>query len=195
MLRSTSDFPGDAAWVVDKYRILVLGLLTVVASSTHALHLAETLPGMSKHRISVLVDQPMTPRSGANRPFAADRVSTGDILVLDRGGPANRRGASGRARYACWLRTAPLPAPDQDCAEAQIAGDQETFVNRAIAALGLTIVARLCQRKLTWRATFFDLDVGSLHYTHADPHAVAGLMGMRIDGLVQRHHPATRAAA
>ena len=54
--------------------------------------------------------------------------------------------------------TAPLPAAaDQDCAEAQIAGDQEPFVNRAIAALALTMVARLCQRRLTWRATFFDL--------------------------------------
>src|SRR5207249_2606213 len=68
---------------------------------------------------------------------------------------------------------APLPAAlDQDCAEAQIAGDQEPFVNRGIAALALAMVTRLCQRRLTWRATFFDLDAGTLHYIHADPHAI-----------------------
>jgi len=83
--------------------------------------------------------------------------------------------------------TASLPAPDRDCAEEQIAGDQEPFVNRTIAALGLATVARLCQRRLTWRATFFDLDVGTLHYTHADPHDVASLMGMRTDSVLQRN--------
>jgi len=91
--------------------------------------------------------------------------------------------------------SAPLPAPDQDCAEAQIAGDQEPFVNRAIAALGLAIVARLCQGRLTWRATFFDLDVGTLHYIHADPHDVASLTGLRTDSVLQRHRPAARASA
>jgi PRTRC genetic system ThiF family protein len=82
--------------------------------------------------------------------------------------------------------TAPLPAADQDCAQAQIAGDQEPFVNRAIAALGLAIVARLCQRRLTWRATFFDLESGALKYIHAEPGDVAGLMGMRTESVVQR---------
>jgi len=91
--------------------------------------------------------------------------------------------------------SAPLPAPDQDCAEAQIAGNQEPFVNRAIAALGLAIVARLCQGRLTWRATFFDLDVGTLHYIHADPHDVASLTGLRTDSVLQRHRPAARASA
>ncbi len=90
---------------------------------------------------------------------------------------------------------APLPAPDQDCAEAQITGDQEPFVNRAIAALGLTVVARLCQGRLTWRATFFDLDMGTLHYTHADPHDVASLMGQRTDSVVQRRRPIALASA
>ena len=80
---------------------------------------------------------------------------------------------------------APLPPLDQDCAAAQIAGDQEPFVNRAISALGLTMVARLCQRKLTWRAMFFDLDVGTLHYTHADPHDIARLVGLRIATVIQ----------
>lgn len=80
---------------------------------------------------------------------------------------------------------APLQTPDQDCAAAQIAGDQEPFVNRAMSALGLAMVARLCQRKLTWRATFFDLDVGTLQYTHADPQDVARLGGVRADRVVQ----------
>ncbi len=84
--------------------------------------------------------------------------------------------------------TAPLPALDQDCAEAQIAGDQEPFVNRTIAALGLAMLARLCQRRLTWRATFFDLEVGTLHYTPADPHDVARLVGLRPDSLLRRAH-------
>ena len=84
--------------------------------------------------------------------------------------------------------TAPLPITlDQDCAEAQIAGDQEPFVNRSIAALGLAMVARLCQRRLTWRATFFDLDAGMLHYIHADPHDIANLMGMRTDSVLRGH--------
>jgi PRTRC genetic system ThiF family protein len=91
--------------------------------------------------------------------------------------------------------TAPLPAPDADCAQAQIAGDQEPFVNRAIAAFGLALVTRLCQRRLTWRATFFDLDVGTLHYTHADPHDVARLVGMRTESLLRRSsRPAMRSA-
>jgi hypothetical protein len=47
------------------------------------------------------------------------------------------------------------------------------------------MVSRLSQRKLTWRATFFDLDVGTLHYTHADPHDVARLVGVRADTLLQ----------
>ncbi len=81
---------------------------------------------------------------------------------------------------------APLPAPEQDCAEAQATGDQEPFVNRTIAALGLTMVARLCQRKLTWRATYFDLEVGTLRYLHTGPHDVARLVGVRIDGVARR---------
>ena len=90
--------------------------------------------------------------------------------------------------------TAPLPiALDQDCAEAQIAGDQEPFVNRTIAALGLAMVARLCQRRLTWRATFFDLDAGTLHYIHADPHDIANLMGMRTDSVLRGQRSVARA--
>jgi PRTRC genetic system ThiF family protein len=89
---------------------------------------------------------------------------------------------------------APLPAAlNQDCAEAQIAGDQEPFVNRTIAALGLAMVARLCQRRLTWRATFFDLDAGTLHYIHADPHDIANLMGMRTDSVLRGQRSVARA--
>ena len=92
--------------------------------------------------------------------------------------------------------TAPLPAAlDQDCAEAQIAGDQEPFVNRTIAALGLATVARLCQRRLTWRATFFDLDAGTLHYTQADPQDIASLVGMRTDSVLRRHRSDARRSA
>jgi hypothetical protein len=92
--------------------------------------------------------------------------------------------------------TAPLPvAQDQDCAEAQIAGDQEPFVNRTIAALGLAMVARLCQRRLTWRATFFDLDAGTLYYTPADPHDIASLVGMRTESMLRRHRFDARASA
>jgi hypothetical protein len=82
--------------------------------------------------------------------------------------------------------TIPLPAPDADCAQAQVAGDQEPFVNRAIAALGLAVITRLCQRRLTWRASFFDLEVGTLHYTHVDQHDVARLVGMRAHSLLRR---------
>jgi hypothetical protein len=73
--------------------------------------------------------------------------------------------------------TAPLPVAEQDCAEAQIAGDQEPFVNRVIASLGLTMLTRFCQGQLTWRATYFDLDQGTLRYVHADPGDVASTMG------------------
>lgn len=92
--------------------------------------------------------------------------------------------------------TASLPlALDRDCAEAQIAGDQEPFVNRSIAALGFAMVARLCQRRLTWRATFFDLDAGTLYYTHADPQDVASLVGMRTDSVLRRNRSDTRRIA
>ncbi len=92
--------------------------------------------------------------------------------------------------------TAPLPVgQDQDCAAAQIEGDQEPFVNRTIAALGLAMVARLCQRRLTSRATFFDLDAGTLHYTQADPQDIASLVGMRTDSVLRRHRFDARASA
>jgi len=90
---------------------------------------------------------------------------------------------------------APLPALDQDCAEAQVVGDQEPFVNRTIAALGLTMVARLCQRRLTWRATYFDLEVGTLRYLHADPHDVARLVGVRTDSVARRPRADRHASA
>jgi PRTRC genetic system ThiF family protein len=81
---------------------------------------------------------------------------------------------------------APLSAPVDDCAAAQIAGDQEPFVNRAIAALALAMTTRLCQRRLTWRATYFDLDSGGLRYVHVDPHDIANLMTLRTEKLLRR---------
>ena len=66
-------------------------------------------------------------------------------------------------------------------------------INRTIAALGLAMVARLCQRRLTWRATFFDLDAGTLHYIHADPHDIANLMGMRTDSVLRGQRSVARA--
>jgi hypothetical protein len=48
------------------------------------------------------------------------------------------------------------------------------------------MVARLCQRRLTWRATFFDLEAGTLHYIHADPHDLANLMRIRTDSVLRR---------
>jgi hypothetical protein len=91
--------------------------------------------------------------------------------------------------------TAPLATPDQDCAEAQATGDQEPFVNRAIAALGLTMVARLCERRLTLRAAFFDLDAGTLRYVHAEPQDIARLVGRRSDGVIRRRRPGAKAQA
>jgi PRTRC genetic system ThiF family protein len=82
--------------------------------------------------------------------------------------------------------TAPLPVADADCAEAQVAGDQEPFVNRAIAALGLALVTRLCEGKLAWRAVYFDLDVGMLRYIQVEPYDVAQLVRLRTDAVVRR---------
>jgi len=45
---------------------------------------------------------------------------------------------------------------------------------------------RLCQRRLTWRATFFDLEAGTLHYVHADPHDIANLLRIRTDSVLRR---------
>jgi len=90
--------------------------------------------------------------------------------------------------------TAPLPVTlDQDCAEAQIAGDQEPFVNHGIAALGLAMVARLCQRRLTWRATFFDLDAGHAALHPRRPHDIASLVGMRTDSVLRGQRSIARA--
>jgi hypothetical protein len=94
--------------------------------------------------------------------------------------------ASVQAPELLEAATLPLPAPDADCAQAQVAGDQEPFVNRAIAALGLAVITRLCQRRLTWRPSFFDLEVGTLHYTHVDQHDVARLVGIRAHSLLRR---------
>ena len=91
--------------------------------------------------------------------------------------------------------TASLQAADPDCAEAQLVGDQEPFVNRVIASLGLALVTRFCQRRLTWRAMFFDLDAGTLQYTHADPGEVARLIGLRADSVLSRaSRPLARSA-
>ena len=135
---------------------------------------------------------------------ASGQLYLGNTLGADQlRGTFDAESHTCRALPAPWVQapelletaTLPLPAPDPDCAEAQIAGDQEPFVNRAIAALGVMVITRLCQRRLTWRATFFDLDVGTLRYTHVDPHDVARLVGMRTESLLRRSSgPVTRSA-
>jgi PRTRC genetic system ThiF family protein len=131
-------------------------------------------------------------------------AASGQVLLGNSVRTEDLRGAFDPETHTCRAVPAPslqapelleaplaaLPAPDQDCAAAQAVGDQEPFVNRAIAALGLAMVTRLCQSRLTWRATYFDLDVGTLGYVHVDPHDVANLLGVRTEKLLQRRHAA-----
>ena len=173
--------------------------------------------GDARSRLSLLVgcvDNPLarcelarTLRSdGYSQPWWLDLgngAASGQILLGNTIRAEDLRGAFDPETHTCRAVPAPslqapelleapvaaLPARDEDCAAAQAAGDQEPFVNRAIAALGLAIVTRLCQRRLTWRATYFDLDVGTLRYIHADPHDVANLVGVRTEKLLQRRMP------
>jgi hypothetical protein len=82
--------------------------------------------------------------------------------------------------------TAAMSSSDADCAEAAIAGDQEPYVNRAIAALGFAMVARLYERRLTWRAVYFDLEVGMLRYIPIELTDVAQIMGLRSSELLRK---------
>jgi PRTRC genetic system ThiF family protein len=171
--------------------------------------------GGARSRLSLLVgcvDNPLA-RCELARTLRSDGYSqaawwldlgnssaSGQILLGNSVRAEDLRGAFDPESHTCRAVPAPslqapelleaplaaLPAPDQDCAAAQAAGDQEPFVNRAIAALGLAMVTRLCQRRLTWRATYFDLDVGTLRYIHLDPHDVATLVGVRTEKLLQR---------
>jgi hypothetical protein len=131
-------------------------------------------------------------------------AASGQVLLGNSDRAEELRGAFDPETRTCRVVPAPclqapelleaplaaLPVPDQDCAAAQAVGNQEPFVNRAIAALALAVVTRLCQRQLTWRATYFDLDVGMLRYIHVDPHDVANLLGIRTEKLLQRRHAA-----
>lgn len=171
--------------------------------------------GGTKSRLSLLigcVDNPHARRElartletdGYSRPVwwldLGNGAASGQLLLGNALRTEDLRGAFDTETHTCrglpapsvqapellQAPLAPLPSPDEDCAAAQIAGDQEPFVNRAMAALGLAMVARLCERRLTWRATYLDLDVGTLRYIHADPHDVANLIGVRADRLLRR---------
>jgi molybdopterin/thiamine biosynthesis adenylyltransferase len=87
--------------------------------------------------------------------------------------------------------TMPMHASEVDCAEAAITGGQAPYINRAIAALGLAMVARLCERKLTWRAVYFDLEVGMLRYIPIEVQDIAQLVGLRPSALL-RNEPRRR---
>ena len=131
-------------------------------------------------------------------------AASGQVLLGNASRAEDLRGAFDPEKHTCRALPAPsvqapelleaplavLPAPDPDCAAAQAAGDQEPFVNRAIAALGLAMVTRLCQGRLTWRATYFDLDVGTLRYIQLDPHDIASLLGVRTEKVLQRRRAA-----
>jgi PRTRC genetic system ThiF family protein len=171
--------------------------------------------GDARSRLSLLigcVDNPLARRElartlrsdGYSQPVwwldLGNSAASGQVLLGNSVRAEDLRGAFDTETRTCRAVPAPslqapelldapvaaLPAPDEDCAEAQAVGDQEPFVNRAIAALGLAMVTRLCQRRLTWRATYFDLDVGMLRYVHVDPHDVANLLGVRTEKLLKR---------
>ncbi|MBV9898467.1 MAG: ThiF family adenylyltransferase [Chloroflexi bacterium] len=175
--------------------------------------------GGARSRLSLLVgcvDNPLarcelarTLRSdGYSQPVwwldLGNSAASGQVLLGNVTRAEDLRGAFDPETHTCRALPAPsvqapelleaplaaLPAPEEDCAAAQAAGDQEPFVNRAIAALGLAMVTRLCQRRLTWRAAYFDLDVGTLRYIHLDPHDTASLLGVRTEKLVQRRRAA-----
>lgn len=175
--------------------------------------------GGARSQLSLLigcVDNPLA-RSELARTLGTDGYSqpvwwldlgnsaaSGQVLLGNASRGDDLRGAFDPETHTCGAVPAPslqapelleaplaaLPAPDQDCAAAQVVGDQEPFVNRAIAALGLAMVTRLCQRRLTWRAMYFDLDVGTLRYLHLDPQDLASLLGVRADKLLQRRRAA-----
>jgi hypothetical protein len=53
------------------------------------------------------------------------------------------------------------------------------------------MIARLCERKLTWRAVYLDLEVGMLCYITIEVQDIAQLMGLRPSALL-RNQPRRR---
>jgi hypothetical protein len=56
-----------------------------------------------------------------------------------------------------------------------------------MVALALAVVARLCRRRLTWRAMVFDLRGRTLRYAQTDLHDTALLVDLRTDNALR--HP------
>lgn len=78
---------------------------------------------------------------------------------------------------------APAAAPQPDCAEAIVAGDQGPTINQVVAALAAGYVEKLLAGTCGWMASYFDLDDGTLRCVAAEPKAVAALAGLHPNAV------------
>ncbi len=79
-----------------------------------------------------------------------------------------------------------------DCAQAVALGDQSPTINQAMATLVLEYTRRLFQGTLPWRASFIDLQAGSLSSVEASPERAAKLLSIPVRTLVEHRAGAPR---
>ncbi len=83
----------------------------------------------------------------------------------------------------------PVTAPTLDCATAVQREEQSPVINQMMATLVLQAVHALINHKLTWMATYVDLEVGSLSTIPIEPKIVARLLGVKVDTLINKASP------
>jgi len=77
----------------------------------------------------------------------------------------------------------------EDCATAVLREEQSPVINQMMATLVLQAVHALISHKLTWMATYVDLEAGTLATVHTEPKTVARILGVRVDTLINNSPP------
>jgi PRTRC genetic system ThiF family protein len=84
------------------------------------------------------------------------------------------------------LLQTPMPAARDavTCAAAVSRGEQSATINQIMAALVVSYVERLLERRCGWMATYVDLENGTLQCVPAEPKHVASIVGLHVNALV-----------
>ncbi len=83
----------------------------------------------------------------------------------------------------------PVAAPEPDCATAVQREEQSPVINQMMATLVLQAVHALINSRLTWMATYVDLEAGTLSTVHIEPKTVARILKVRVDTLINNSAP------
>jgi PRTRC genetic system ThiF family protein len=83
----------------------------------------------------------------------------------------------------------PVAAPLPDCATAVQMEEQSPVINQMMATLVLQAVHALIHNKLTWMASYVDLEMGTLSTVRIEPKVIARILGVRVDTLINNRAP------